>query len=134
MLFPMAHNGDCLRQTDGVTLPQIGDPEVKIVHSRVLSVMGIFRQLSSRRPAGGRVVGASLRAALGAVKRRTDHRIRMQPRRGLAHTGVDPGETTRSGKEHCFSATTERLFRAAMLIVLIEIFMRFRGPQALNDN
>src|SRR4029077_3494936 len=30
------------------------------------------------------------------VKRRTRHRIRMQPQRGIAHTGVDPGETARS--------------------------------------
>jgi hypothetical protein len=41
----MAHNVDWLRQTDGVALPQIGDPEVKIVHSRILSVIGTFRQL-----------------------------------------------------------------------------------------
>jgi len=46
MLFPMSHNGDCLRQTDGGALPQIGDPEVKIVHSGILSVIAIFRQPS----------------------------------------------------------------------------------------
>jgi hypothetical protein len=33
MLFPMADNGNCLRHVDRVALPQICDPEVKIVHS-----------------------------------------------------------------------------------------------------
>jgi hypothetical protein len=47
MLFPIAHNGDCFGQTVGGALPQIGDPEVKIVHSGILSVMAMFRQLNS---------------------------------------------------------------------------------------
>ena len=44
MLFPMAHNGDCLREMAGGALSQIGDPEVKIVHSGILSVTGILQQ------------------------------------------------------------------------------------------
>ena len=45
MLFPMAHNGDCLREMAGGALSQIGDPEVKIVHRGILSAMGMFQQL-----------------------------------------------------------------------------------------
>jgi len=78
MLFPMAHNGDCLRQTAGGALPQIGDPEVKIVHSGILSVIEIFHQLRCRLRVNGRRYSRSSNSSSGAFRSRILYPLTMR--------------------------------------------------------